>query len=237
MGPTTCVVFGGSSGIGESTAKKLATNGLRVIIAGRDQGRLEKARDRISVKVEIASVDATDRSAVDKFFERVGGFEHLVLSLSGGKGAGPFRTLNLNDIRNGMEGKFFAQISVAQSALNKLKPSGSITFVSAGSARVALPGTSGLAAINGAIETIIPTLAKELAPTRVNAVSPGVIDTPWWDKMPKEAKDSIFEQTSKSLPVRRVGHPEDVSQAISFLIENTFVTGTIIEVDGGAHLS
>jgi NAD(P)-dependent dehydrogenase (short-subunit alcohol dehydrogenase family) len=236
MIPTTCVVFGGSSGIGESTAKKLATNGLRVIIAGRDQERLEKARDRIGMNVEIASVDATDRSAVDKFFEQVGGFEHLVLSLSGGKGAGPFRTLNLNDIRSGMEGKFFAQISVAQSALNNLKPDGSITFVSAGSARVALPGTIGLAAINGAIETIVPTLAKELAPLRVNAVSPGVIDTPWWDKMPKEARDSIFAQAAKSLPVRRVGHSEDVSQAISFLIENTFVTGTIIEVDGGAHL-
>lgn len=237
MSPMTCIIFGGSSGIGESTAKKLAANGLRVIIVGRDQNRLEKARDRIDAKVEIASVDATDSSAVDKFFEQAGGFEHLVLSLSGGKGAGPFRTINLNDIRSGMEGKFFAQISVAQSALNHLKPGGSITFISAGSTRMALPGTIGLAAINGAIETIIPTLAKELAPIRVNAVSPGVIDTPWWDKMPKEAKDSVFEQTSKSLPVRRVGRPEDVSQAIAFLIETTFVTGTIIEVDGGAHLN
>lgn len=237
MTPTTCIIFGGSSGIGESTAKRLAVNGLRVIIVGRDQGRLEKACDRIGEKVETASVDATNRSAVDNFFEQVGGFEHLVLSFSGGKGAGPFRALDLNDIRSGMEGKFFAQISVAQSALNNLKPNGSITFISAGSAHVALPGTAGLAAINGAIETIIPTLAKELAPIRVNAVSPGVIDTPWWDNMPKEARDSIFEQTSKNLPVRRVGHSEDISKAISFLIENTFVTGTIIEVDGGAHLN
>ena len=237
MNSSTCIIFGGSSGIGESTAKKLVSTGSRVIIAGRDQNHLERARDRIATKVEIASVDAMDRSAVDKFFRQVGGFEHLVLSLSGGKGAGPFRNLNLDDIRSGMEGKFFAQISVAQSALNYLKPGGSITFVSAGSARMALPGTIGLAAINGAIETIIPTLAKELAPIRVNAVSPGVIDTPWWDKMPKEAKDSVFEQTSKTLPVRRVGQPEDVAQAIVFLILNTFVTGTIIEVDGGAHLN
>ncbi len=237
MNLTTCIIFGGSSGIGESTAHKLASNGLRVIIVGRDNNRLEKARDRIGVNVEIASVDATDRPAVEKFFTQVGDFEHLVLSLSGGKGAGPFRTLNLGDVRSGMEGKFFAQISVAQSALKSLKPGGSITFVSAGSARMALPGTVGLAAINGAIETIVPTLAKELAPIRVNSVSPGVIDTPWWDKMPKEARDSIFEQTSKGLPVRRVGRPEDVAQAVVFLIENTFVTGTIVEVDGGAHLN
>jgi NAD(P)-dependent dehydrogenase (short-subunit alcohol dehydrogenase family) len=236
MNSATCIVFGGSSGIGEATAKKLALSGSRVIIVGRDQKRLEQARERIGAKVEIASVDATDRNAVEFFFKKTGSFEHLVLSLSGGKGAGLFKTLDLTDIRSGMDGKFFAQLSVAQCALNNLKDSGSITFISAGSARVAIPGTIGLAAINGAIETVVPVLAKEIAPIRVNAVSPGVIDTPWWNRFPKEARDSMFEQTSKKLPVRRVGSPDDVAQAIVFLIGNTFVTGTIIEVDGGAHL-
>src|SRR5271157_5870495 len=169
MNPT-CIIFGGSSGIGESTARKLGSNGFQVIIVGRDQHRLENARERIGGSVEIARVDATDRASVDRFFGQISGFEHLVLSISGGKGAGPFKTINLDDIRSGMEGKFFAQISVAQSAIKHIRPDGSITFVSAGSARVALPGTMGIAAINGAIETITPTLAKELAPIRVNAV-------------------------------------------------------------------
>ena len=237
MNPFTAIIFGGSSGIGETTAMRLSKNGLHVVIVGRNQDRLERARTRIAPSVEIACVDATNKGAVNNFFEHIGKFEHLVLSFSGGKGAGSFKGLNIDDIRSGMEGKFFGQLTVAQSALRNLEVGGSITFVSAGSARIALPGTAGLAAINGAIEAMVPTLAKELAPTRVNAVSPGVIDTPWWDAMPKEIKEEIFRQTAERLPVRRVGRPEDVAQAIAFLVEDTFVTGTIIEVDGGAHLN
>jgi NAD(P)-dependent dehydrogenase (short-subunit alcohol dehydrogenase family) len=237
MNPVTAVIFGGSSGIGEATAMRLFQKGLRVVIVGRNQARLEAARDRIALSIDVASVDATNREAVNAFFERVGPFEHLVLSFSGGRGAGPFRSLKIDDVRSGMEGKFFAQLTVAQSALGNIESGGSVTFVSAGSARVALPGTVGLAAINGAIEAIVPTLAKELAPIRVNAVSPGVIDTPWWNTIPEEAKASVFEQSATRLPVRRVGRPEDVAGAIAYLVENTFVTGTVMEVDGGARLS
>ena len=234
MSQEAVVIFGGSSGIGEATAKRLLADGLRVLVVGRDRSRLEAARSRLG-NVETMSVDATDRAAVAAFFARVGSFQHLVLSISGGKGAGPFKNLSLDDLRSGMEKKFFAQTNVAQCALANLV-GGSITFVSAGSARVAMPGTAGLAAINGAIEAAVPTLAKELAPTRVNAVSPGVIDTPWWDAMPKEFKENAFKQTAERLPVHRVGRPEDVAQAIAFLIHNGFVTGTVMEVDGGGHL-
>jgi NAD(P)-dependent dehydrogenase (short-subunit alcohol dehydrogenase family) len=231
----TAVIFGGSSGIGEATANRLLSDGLRVIIVGRDRGRLEGARARLGGGVEAESVDATDRSAVTQFCGRIGSFQHLVLSISGGRGAGPFGKLNLDELRSGMEKKFFAQITVVQCALTAME-GGSITFVSAGSARVAMSGTSGLAAINGAIEAMVPTLAKELSPTRVNAVSPGVIDTPWWDAMSKEFKQNAFNQTAERLPVHRVGRPEDVAQAIAYLVHDTFVTGTILEVDGGGHL-
>ena len=106
----------------------------------------------------------------------------------------------IDDIRSGMEGKFFGQLTVAQCALRNLEAGGSITFISAGSVRVALPGTVGLAAINGAIEAIVPTLAKELAPTRVNAVSPGVIDTPWWNAIPKETKKIYLDKRQNVYP-------------------------------------
>ncbi len=232
----TVIVFGGSSGIGEATAKELEAAGASVTIVARDVARLSSACARIGGAVKTASVDATDRAAVERFFEGVEPFEHLVLCQSGGKGGGAFPSLDLADLQSGLEGKLFAQLEVAQASLRKLTPGGSLTFVSAGSARAAIPGTSGLAAINGAIEAMVPTLAKELAPLRVNAVSPGVIDTPWWSRMPAEAKAKIFRQMAAELPVGRVGRPEDVARAIVFLIQDTFVTGTVLPIDGGAHL-
>ena len=83
---------------------------------------------------------------------------------------------------------------------------------------------------------MIPTLAVELRPLRVNAVSPGVIATPWWDRVPENFRNAFFAQSAASAPVGRIGHPEDVAQTIVFLIQNTFVTGSIIDCDGGARL-
>ena len=102
----TVIVFGGSSGIGEAVAKRLLGDGLRVIIVSRDRSRLEGAVARLGGAVETASVDATDRAALSQFFGRIGSFQHLVLSFSGGKGAGPFKGLNIDDVRSGMERKF-----------------------------------------------------------------------------------------------------------------------------------
>nr|MBA2681638.1 SDR family oxidoreductase [Ktedonobacteraceae bacterium] len=112
----------------------------------------------------------------------------------------------------------------------------SLTFITAGSSRSAKPDTAGLAAINGALDAMIPSLALELRPLRVNAVSPGVIATPWWDRVSAEFRTNYFAQTAATLPVERIGEPEDVAQAIVFLIQNGFMTGTIIDCDGGARL-
>lgn len=237
---SSCIVFGGSSGIGEATALHLAAHHA-VTIVGRDQSRLAQALARLRTAAPAgrfagAAVDAADPAALHGFFAGVGACDHLVLCHSGGKGAGPFASLDLADLRAGLEAKLFAQLQAAQAALPILTETGSITFVSAITARCAMPGTAGLAAINAAIEAVVRVLAKELAPRRVNAVSPGVIDTPWWNAMPAAAKESYFAQASGALPVRRVGRPEDVAQAIGTLVANGFMTGTILEVDGGAHL-
>jgi NAD(P)-dependent dehydrogenase (short-subunit alcohol dehydrogenase family) len=103
-------------------------------------------------------------------------------------------------------------------------------------ARTSFPGTSGLAAVNGALEAMIPTLALELKPIRVNAVSPGIIDTPWWDAWPKEQRKAAFAQIAASTPVGRIGQQEDIAQAILFLLENSFMTGTVVECDGGIRI-
>jgi len=232
----TVVVLGGSSGVGLEVVRRAAADGARVIAVGRDGKRLGAALEGMAGLVSGVALDATDRPALDAFFAEVGKVDHLVLTLSGGEGAGPFDKLDLAALRRGFEAKFWPQLQAAQAGLAALRSGGSITFVTAVSARIARPGTSGLGAINGALEAMIGTLARELAPTRVNAVSPGVIDTAWWSRLPAAAKAEVFDEQARTLPVGRVGRPEDVGHAVLFLVENGFVTGTVIECDGGLHL-
>ena len=125
---------------------------------------------------------------------------------------------------------------MAQAALLVLRDDGSLTFVTAGSAGSSRPGTAGLAAVNAAVEAMVPVLAVELAPIRVNAVSPGVIDTPWWDGADPEVRRQAFDTFAATAPAGRVGRPEDVAEAIGFLIDGTFTTGVVLPVDGGSRL-
>jgi NAD(P)-dependent dehydrogenase (short-subunit alcohol dehydrogenase family) len=112
-----------------------------------------------------------------------------------------------------------------------------VTIISAASARTAFAGTAGLAAANGALEAMVAPLAVELAPLRVNAVSPGVIDTPWWSGMPADQRQGYFDAVAAVTPVRRVGRPEDVAGAIVYLAGAGFVTGTVLECTGGLNLT
>jgi NAD(P)-dependent dehydrogenase (short-subunit alcohol dehydrogenase family) len=118
-----------------------------------------------------------------------------------------------------------------------LRRDGSVVMLTGAAARTAMPGTAGLAAVNGAIAQMAMTLAKELAPLRVNVVSPGLVDTPAYDGLPAEAKRGLFEAAARSLPAGRTGIPEDVAGAVEFLLENTFTTGALLDVDGGARMS
>ncbi|MFF4492172.1 SDR family oxidoreductase [Streptomyces sp. NPDC001544] len=231
------VVMGGSSGIGEAAATAFAADGAEVVITGRDRERLDAAASRIGGKTSAYRLDAADRAAVDAFFDRSGPVDHLVLALSGAKGGGPFAELDLADLAAGFDGKFWPHLRVVQAALPRLRTDGSVTLVTAASARAAIPGTAGLAAINGALEAMVPPLAVELAPLRVNAVSPGVVDTPWWDATPAEQRKAVFEGLAATSPVGRVGRPEDIARAIHMLAVNTFVTGVVLDVTGGANLA
>lgn len=232
------VVLGGSSGIGLATVSWLAAAGANVVAVGRNQDKLDKALDGLDGRAQVIgeALDCNDRAALDRFFARVGAIDHLVLTLSGGEGGGQFSGLDLAALRRGFEAKFWPQLEAAQAGLPVLRRDGSLTFVTAISARIANPGTAGLGAINGALESMIGTLARELAPLRVNAVSPGVVDTAWWDKFPADVKADLFRQQAETLPVGRVGHAEDIAHALRFLMENTFMTGEIIECDGGLRL-
>jgi NAD(P)-dependent dehydrogenase (short-subunit alcohol dehydrogenase family) len=232
------VIIGASTGIGEATATAFAAQGAEVTITGRSKERLDQAAQRIGRPVQVAELDATDRGTLDALFTTTGTFDHLVLAASpGAVGVGPIAALDEAALRQAFDGKFFAHVSAIQAALPQLRADGSVTIITAASARAAFAGTAGIAAVNGALETIIAPLAVELAPLRVNAVSPGIIDTQWWSGMPHDQRLAYFDAVAAVTPVRRVGKPEDVAAAVVYLTGASFVTGTVLECAGGLNLT
>jgi NAD(P)-dependent dehydrogenase (short-subunit alcohol dehydrogenase family) len=230
------VIMGGTSGIGLATAQRLYANGMHVTVTGRDAKRAEAARSAIGEHARAIALDASDIEAVRDSLASLGRIDHLVLALGGGKGFGMFRELPIDDVMAGFTSKTLPHLACAQAALGSLGEHGSITFVTAVSAQMATPGTAGLAAVNGALSCAVPALAVELRPLRVNAVSPGVVDTPWWDAMPADQREAALASFAAKAAVGRVGQPDDVAKTIAFLIDNTFMTGQTIICDGGLSL-
>jgi NAD(P)-dependent dehydrogenase (short-subunit alcohol dehydrogenase family) len=230
------VIIGGSSGIGLATAHILAEAGANVVIVGRQREKVDQALATLEGSVTGEAVDATSREETQNFFRRIGPFDHLVLTLAGNEGAGEFRSLDFDMLRRVFEAKFWPQLIAAQTSLDFLRKDGSLTIVSAVTGHTAYAGGGGFAAVNGALEAIVPTLALELQPLRVNAVSPGVIATPFWGDLPDEVREALFAQAAAITPVKRIGRPEDVAQVIAMLIDNSFMTSTIIDCDGGARI-
>jgi NAD(P)-dependent dehydrogenase (short-subunit alcohol dehydrogenase family) len=230
------VILGGSSGVGLALAQLTSALGAQVIITGRDEKKLQQAVEQVEAPVQAEVADGTNAEHMQGFFSKIGRVDHLVITMTGAKGGGMFKELDLSELRAGFEAKFWAHVTSLQAALPFLRSDGSVTLISAISARTANPGTAGLAAINGAIEAMVPTLAVELRPLRINAISPGVIDTPWWNRVPEDQRQALFDQSATQTPVGRVGKPEDVARAILFVIEDTFMTGSVIACDGGMSL-
>jgi len=231
------IIVGGSSGIGLATAQRLLDASFQVTITGRDLKRLDVAKEALQGRAKMVAADASDAGKMKAFFEQIGEFDHLVLALGSGKGGGPFSAVSLDDVKKGFEEKVFSHFGCAQAALPFLRKDGSITFIAAVTAHAAMPGTSGIGAANAAVAALVPILAAELRPLRVNGVSPGVIDTPWWDFLTENQKTSVFAEYAAKSPIGRVGTPDDVARAIDSLIENTFMTGQTIICDGGLCLA
>jgi NAD(P)-dependent dehydrogenase (short-subunit alcohol dehydrogenase family) len=230
-------VIGGSAGIGLATARLLAGLGARVTVGGRDRGRLDAAVKELGDPARAVPVDAEDARSLTRFFAETGPISDLVVTVTRRGGAGPASDLAQADLLGAFAGKTVAHLRAVALALPTLAEDGSITLVTAGSAQSALPGTAGLAAVNGALEAAVRPLAAELAPRRVNAVSPGVIETGWWDEVPPDARQEAFAAFAQRAPVRRNGRPEDVAQAIVAVAGNGFITGVVLPCDGGLRLT
>lgn len=231
------LIVGGSSGIGLGAAQLLGAMGCETILAGRTAKKLADAVATVPGKSSFEIVDGRSVESVGKMFARLGAFDHLIITLTGRLGGGRFDEMDLGELRQAFDEKFWPHLTIARSALATLSPVGSITFVTGAAARKVNPGGSGFTAINGALELMTPTLARELAPRRVNAVSPGFVATPWYDHIPESERVEAESFAASRLPVGRIGTPSDLAQALLYVVANGFVTGSVIECDGGARIS
>lgn len=223
------VVVGGSSGIGLATAELAKQEGADVVIASRSAAKLAPVAERL--KVAAIPADVTSDQSVTELFRRVGPVDHVVLTAAQLR-TGPFKTVAMEDVRATMEGKFWGAWRVAREA--EIRPGGSLTLVTGFLSVRPRPNSAIISAANGALESLARALALELAPVRVNAVSPGVIDTPIRATMPEAARKEMLAKTASALPVGRVGMADDIAQQILSFMANGFATGSIVYLDGGA---
>jgi NAD(P)-dependent dehydrogenase (short-subunit alcohol dehydrogenase family) len=223
------VVIGGSSGIGLATAELAKREGADVIIASRSAAKLDPIAERL--KVTAIPTDVTSDRSVAELFKRTGPVDHVVLTAAQLR-TGPFKTVPMEDVRATMEGKFWGAWRVAREA--EIRPGGSLTLVTGFLSVRPRPNSAIISAANGALESLARALALELAPVRVNAVSPGVIDTPIRATMPEAARKEMLAKIAAALPVGRVGMAEDIARQIGSFMANGFATGSIVYVDGGA---
>lgn len=231
------LIVGGTKGIGFATARAAAEGGAQVTITGRTQPTLDAALAQLPTGVRGLTLDFGDPNSVAALASAVGSFDHLVLSASSAIAWGPLHALTEEAMRAAFEAKFWGYWRLTKALAPSLSAQGSITFVTGAAGRAALAGTSGVAAVNGAIEALAKVLASELAPLRVNTVSPGLTVTEAYDGMPEEARTQMFAGAAARLPAGRTGHPSDIAQAILLAALNPFMTGTTLDIDGGAHLA
>ena len=229
------IVIGGSSGMGLATAKAAATEGARVIIASRSEEKLRQAKAQVQGSVEAFTVNVMDEGSVKAFFERVGEFDHLTTPGSEAV-MGPFLSLDTQAARKAFDSKFWGQYHAAKYGAPKIRSGGSITFFAGIWSQKPIPKASVVAAINSAIEGLGRGLAVELAPIRVNTVSPGIVDTPLYAGMAPDKKEAMFKEAAASIPARRIAKPEEIAQTVLYLMANSYTTGSTLYVDGGVTL-
>jgi NAD(P)-dependent dehydrogenase (short-subunit alcohol dehydrogenase family) len=231
---TQVLVIGGSSGIGLATAVAAGEAGASVTIASRSNVKLDAALGCIRGSGRAVVLDTRDQSALEHFFMVEGHWDHVVVSAAQTP-IGPVRTLGLADANAAMESKFWGAYRVSRAA--KIRDGGSLTLISGFLSVRPSAGAVLQGAINAALEALARGLALELAPVRVNAVSPGLIATPLWSGMDEEKRAAMFADAAASLPARRVGQPEDVANAVLFLATTPFATGSTVRVDGGGAIA
>lgn len=230
------VLLGGSSGIGFAVAQQVVARGARAIIASSNAERVKQAVAMLDGKAEGHTLDLSNERDIQNFFQKIGDFDHLAFTAGDALQLNVLEATELAQARRAFELRYWAALAAVKYGSPYIRKDGSIVLTTGIASRRPQKGWTVAASVCGTIEALTRALAVELAPTRVNAVSPGVVRTNLWQNMSAEEREHLFESVGKSLPVGRVGEPHDIAQAYVFLMQEGFSTGQILVVDGGTVL-
>jgi NAD(P)-dependent dehydrogenase (short-subunit alcohol dehydrogenase family) len=232
---TAVVVIGGSSGIGLATARLASAAGARVTIAGRDEARLATALESLPDDARGVALDVADESAVRELFDSFDHVDH-VATLAGSHVTGVLTDLDTQELRGPVDNRFWGPLYVGKYAAPKMT-TGSITLCTGAGVARPRAGNAIVTAAAGGSEFLARAMAVELAPVRVNVVRPGVVDTPLLDRLAPGDPQGVRDAMAKRVPLGRVAQPEEIADAILFLMSNQYVTGATLTVDGGIGLA
>src|SRR6266436_1296387 len=230
------VVLGGSSGIGLATAQAAVREGARVVIASSRKDRIEAALVTLPTGSEGHVLDLADGDATRALFERLGSFDHLVFTAGETLQLGNLATTDLNAARRFFALRYWGAYCAAKYGSSSISEGGSIVFTSGIAGQRPHAGWALGASICAAMEGLTRALAVELAPVRVNIVSPGVVRTPLWANMAEADRGALYQQTAERLPVGHVGDATEIAEAYLYLMRQSYCTGQVLVVDGGAVL-
>lgn len=230
------VVIGGTAGIGLAVAEAAAQDGAAVIVASRRQESVDGALKRLPGTAEGHVLDATDEAAVAAFFERIGGYDHLVFTAGESLLLETLAESDLARARGFLDTRLWGAYTAVKYGAPSIREGGSVVLTTGTAGRRPMPGTTVAASLCGAMESLTRALALELAPLRVNAVAPGVVRTDLWRDLPQADREGLFASAAESLPVGRIGEPADVAEAYLYLMRGAYTTGSVVVVDGGTVL-
>lgn len=235
----TVLIVGGSAGIGYAVAEAAADAGAHVIIAARDSARVAAAVARLGDGVRGETVDVRDEVSIRGLFARLGALDHVVVTTGFDHAATPVREADARVVEDLWRTKFLGQLLLAKHAAERLGERGSIVLTSGVLSVRPAAGWAALSATNAAVEALARTLALELAPRRVNVVVPGAVDTGkrFAGLTAPERAAKLQAGIGDKLPARRIGQPEDLAAAYLFALQNSFLTGQSLVVDGGAAVA
>jgi NAD(P)-dependent dehydrogenase (short-subunit alcohol dehydrogenase family) len=229
------VVVGGSSGMGLETARRARREGADVIITGRDAGRLKEAAADVGAR-DTAAFDATDAGALGRFFDGLPAtIDHIMLT-GGGPYYAPLAELDHARAVRDFDLHLWLPIALAQHAIGRVRPGGTLLFMSGTDARRPGPGQALIGAAAAGLPALVATLALELAPIRANLIAAGFVDTPLSANLLGGDLEQRRQQLRDTLPIGRVVEPQDVAALAVHLMVNTALTGATYDIDGGQQL-